>query len=723
MKRFLAFFLVAGGCAVLLAIFMPQQEPEVDQIGPMFTAEQCAECHPAVAAEWATSHHALAYENPEVRRLSQEYRNQECIACHAPQPVLNFEPAARVLARVTSRTDGVSCLSCHATASGRIATGNPRPQNNAPCQPVFEPRMIDVNHCAACHNQHKTIVQWQATQDTDLKGQNCLHCHMVDAWRQGGRKGRHHGFPAAHDAEALKKAVELSANRTSDGQTQLVIRNSGCAHNFPTDERSRAADIQVRWQTHGDWGDWELVHRMRDPYRDEVSLSNSQLQPGETRVFGLERPANTTLGEARLLYRTQPFLADADSFEIARLPLEDLDERTLKVSSDLTAPDNTGDEMTQAAPYTRPDAQEIEHVADWLDAILMGGRVGASALDELAAQPDSEVNELLLTIGERWRDFPTDLRREAYRQLIPRATPAALPRLTLRLKYEKDWPSNVYMAESLYRLGSAQGLIAISSILSSEEQNDASILEAKEAAFSLLARLPDAPDLFEAQWEKLHLDIEQWKQYRSLRKDGLGSPELGPALRLELERLCTNFASQPLRPVDDARTVWHGLPARTYSVLIEHLSAKDSYVRNHVLQTMSWIGKPLSRWISTNQQSILTVLKPSIQDESTRVRALEALGACGGLSAAELALNWLASTDPEVATAAADALLQTALGQQREALTPYWLTPPNSLGPEALYSLWLLRVQLEGEEAAGDAPLSGLAPSEKARRDRWATHP
>ncbi|MBT5119470.1 MAG: hypothetical protein HOM34_01970, partial [Planctomycetes bacterium] len=53
----------------------------------------------------------------------------------------------------------------------------------------------------------------------------------------------------------------------------------------------------------------------------------------------------------------------------------------------------------------------------------------------------------------------------------------------------------------------------------------------------------------------------------------------------------------------------------------------------------------------------------------------------------------------------------------------YWLTPPNSLGPEALYSLWLLRVQLEGEEAAGDAPLSGLAPSEKARRDRWATHP
>jgi len=724
MKKLFALLFAIGGVAVLVAILMPPTAPLTSEAaGPMFTAEQCAECHADVATEWAESHHALAYENPEVRRLSQEYRNQECIACHAPQPVLNFEPAARVLARVTSRTDGVSCLSCHMTSTGQMATANPKPQSNAPCRPVFEPRMSDVNHCAACHNQHKTVVQWASTADADLRGENCLHCHMTDAWRAGGRKGRNHGFPAAHNAEALQKAVTLSAHQTSEGQTQIAIANTGCAHNFPTDERSRAADIQVRWQTGDTWGAWQRVHRMRDPYRDEVSLTNTQLQAGETRIFAVERPANATTGQARLLYRTQPFLPDADSFEIARISLNDLNERNLAVSTDVTAPDNTGNEMTEAAPYTSPDEAQLNQAADWIDAILMGGRVAASATAELDALPHATTSEILLTIGERWRDYPTDLRREAYRQLIPRVDASALPRLTLRLKYEKDWVSNVYLAESLYQLGSWQGMAALYNILSTADEGDAQVKEARNAAGAFLARLPEAPLDFSAQWSKLGDDIQNWNAYRNP-----GYTQLEPDLRASLVRLCTNFASQPLRPVDDARAIWSGLPARCYPVLLEHLAADDTYVRNHVLQTMAWIGPPLARWMSSNQMSLTNTLAPSLQDESTRVRALETLGACGAgspafsASCAILSLEWLASTNPEVATAAADSLLQTALGPQRAGLQAYWAMPPATLGPEALYSLWLLRVQLEGPEAAGTAPLQGLAPSEKARRDRWATH-
>ncbi len=310
---------VIGAAAGVAAILMLLKPPVETEALSLQTAQDCHSCHAAVYAEWEASHHAYAYLNPEVRKLSQDFRNEECLACHAPRPVLSFQAGERVLARSSDRGAGVDCMSCHLRPQGGIATSNPRPSSSAPCQPVYEPRLAGVDMCASCHNQHQTVDQWRAS-DAEIRGDNCLGCHMEDAFRAGGRRGRHHGFPAGHDRDALLKAVTLTSGSDADGRPWVELHNVGAGHNFPTDERSRAADLQLRWQDEaGAWQAWQRLHRFRDPYRDETDLTNTQLPSQQVWRKVLDPPAPGRAGEVRLLYRTQPFLPDADSVEMYRV--------------------------------------------------------------------------------------------------------------------------------------------------------------------------------------------------------------------------------------------------------------------------------------------------------------------------------------------------------------------------------------------------------------------
>jgi len=308
-----ALLLAAAGILALLKILLP---PPAEPAIRLISSKQCLECHPGVAAEWQPSHHAFAFENPEVRKLSQDFQNEECLACHAPRPVLDFAPGERVLSRNSERTRGVDCLACHALPGGGVATADPHPDSSAPCRPAFNARMSSVEHCAACHNQHKTVDQWRAAPAL-LRGADCLECHMKKVTRAGGRVGRSHDFPGGHSLEMLQRAVKLETGRDAEGPW-VQVANVGAAHNFPTDERSRAADVQVRWKTAAGWGSWQRVRRMRDPYRDEVDLTNTELPSGESWRETLTPPEDAVQGEVRLLYRTNPFQPDADAAEVGR---------------------------------------------------------------------------------------------------------------------------------------------------------------------------------------------------------------------------------------------------------------------------------------------------------------------------------------------------------------------------------------------------------------------
>ena len=87
------------------------------------SAAQCRQCHADVDAEWAQSHHRIAYTNPEVQKLSDDFRKEECMDCHLPRPLAITGFGKRTLPRRTNFDEGVSCISCHLGQDGSTRRG------------------------------------------------------------------------------------------------------------------------------------------------------------------------------------------------------------------------------------------------------------------------------------------------------------------------------------------------------------------------------------------------------------------------------------------------------------------------------------------------------------------------------------------------------------------------------------------------------------------------
>ncbi|MBK8097929.1 MAG: hypothetical protein IPK26_12530 [Planctomycetes bacterium] len=291
------------------------------------SARQCQECHQDVYEEWRQSHHAIAFTNPEVRRpdMSDDFRKEECMDCHLPRPLAHTGFGKRTLPRRTHFDEGVSCITCHLAADGGILGRNDRP--DVPCKPRASAEFLAVDACASCHNQHWTTDQWRASHYPQ-KGEDCAHCHMPHVERRRAdlstRIGRGHLWPGAHDKNMLAKAGKFTVTRQDAGVT-LELENIGAGHNFPTEERHRAVDMMLRFlRADGSATDWQLVHRCRQPYRDEPG-ENTQLPAGQKVAFTVPIPADAVRAEARLWYRLTPFCDDQDP----RSTL--LEERTIEL--------------------------------------------------------------------------------------------------------------------------------------------------------------------------------------------------------------------------------------------------------------------------------------------------------------------------------------------------------------------------------------------------------
>lgn len=275
------------------------------------SAEQCRDCHQQLWQEWMGSHHQIAYQNPEVQLLSDNFRNKECQACHLPRPISVTGYGRRTLPRLTHPQQGVSCLSCHLGKNGEILARHGR--KDVGCQPVQSDALISVELCASCHNQHGTTDQWRASAFAAV-GTDCSDCHMPnspDRSNAGAGPGRDHRFLGAHDVSMLRQACRFEAG-IKDGELHITLTNTGAGHNFPTEERHRAVDIVYCFLSTGEEPkDWIRGYRFRQPYRDE-SGKDTQLPSGDEKVLRIAIPADASRAVVRLWYRLTPYVGDDD---------------------------------------------------------------------------------------------------------------------------------------------------------------------------------------------------------------------------------------------------------------------------------------------------------------------------------------------------------------------------------------------------------------------------
>lgn len=289
----------------LVAVFSPTEAAAPPQA--FTSSQQCRECHEEVFAEWESSQHAQSWTNPDVRALSDDFANTNCIDCHAPRPIFDTGLANRPLPRNSRRVEGVDCIACHLLPDGRIAGTVDRPA--APCRPTATTELQREEYCAVCHDQHLTVQQWLASE-WPSRGMGCIECHMP--LRDGDpNRGRDHRCLGGHDLPLVQSAVELRGVM-EDGRWVAELENVGAGHSFPTDERSRAADLFWRpLAAPGEEpGPWRYFYRFRSPYRHEVDLVDNLLEAHETRRVPIEDPAAQGPIEVALFYLLSPYYAD-----------------------------------------------------------------------------------------------------------------------------------------------------------------------------------------------------------------------------------------------------------------------------------------------------------------------------------------------------------------------------------------------------------------------------
>jgi hypothetical protein len=378
----------------------------------------------------------------------------------------------------------------------------------------------------------------------------------------------------------------------------------------------------------------------------------------------------------------------------------------------------------QLANYSQDGLPEVDQnqVDEYLESMELaeaGGKMSKRFRTRLEQAEALELSSALLTIVEDRTVDAADKTR-AYGWLRARGDQAIVPRLTLRLKYEKDWVANVDIALTLLNHGSGAGLQALHNILATEVTADQATLEyARFRTMEALAFLPISNQWqpgngFDSDWQHL-LEVQSgWEKTRQL--PGATALEPSRALRAEAWRMMARLRSQPLRPVDDARFVFVRMPNWIFEPLSATVLDNNRYVREHALQTLAWIGYPVGLWAQQNGVDLTARYKTAAGSAAVRPRAMEAMGASGLASMETELLYWLQTGNLEEITAAADALLRCASEDSFAQLSAH-LASDAMLSPEARYSLQLLFTQ---SDAVGDLALpQGLDSSEAKRRQQW----
>ncbi len=251
-------FLLLLACGLFLAFGDTEEDPPRLADGRPHRVEGwesigCAECHRAIAEEWAESLHGIAWVDPHYQEaIARKRRPEGCHGCHIPERLhlgdLSKRPRPRDGAGEGSEPlhHGITCTTCHGGPDGEILGpwGAETDAHASVRSPSFTGEGRD-RLCAACHQTNIGPVVGVARDfletDQAAKGLSCVGCHMPiverpaaigpDGERSEEREVRSHRILGPWDTEFLASAFALSVEVGED-RTRLVIVNQA-AHRVP----------------------------------------------------------------------------------------------------------------------------------------------------------------------------------------------------------------------------------------------------------------------------------------------------------------------------------------------------------------------------------------------------------------------------------------------------------------------------------------------------------
>ena len=181
-----------------------------------------------------------------------------------------------------------------------------------------------------------------------------------------------------------------------------------------------------------------------------------------------------------------------------------------------------------------------------------------------------------------------------------------VPRLVLRLKYEKDHDAAIWIASTLGRFGNYAGLLALENV-----RDQGITAELRGSAAARLAEL--------AQGAGLDDPAELRRLWDAGDPEGrLPARERGPRYELEVWRKIQGLDDFQLRPVDDGRFVLSRLGALAATRLGRALHDESEYVRIHATQSLERMGP--RAWPAADE------LTAALDDPTLAPHAAAALG-------------------------------------------------------------------------------------------------
>ena len=284
-------------------------------------ALDCARCHAEVAAEWADTLHAFAWNDSFYQEeLEGRRKPQSCHGCHIPQPVHVTGLDSKPVPRDSDLHLGVSCEACHRGPEGEILGPRGTPTDAHPSRAAET--FIGAGTDALCSSCHATFIGPVLGLARDFAGSaaaaagaSCVGCHMAPVERSFAttpgsdgapdqvaplRRGRSHSLQTPRDPAFLARAFSLAAAR--EGQQTVLTLSNQAGHRVPgLIGRELTFEVTLLDAAGGELERQELVIDASAPLTSEAPLRVTFAQPGASvRIHALH-------SDPRLLHPV-PFL-------------------------------------------------------------------------------------------------------------------------------------------------------------------------------------------------------------------------------------------------------------------------------------------------------------------------------------------------------------------------------------------------------------------------------